>query len=266
MKNCQDSIAKLTKNMPLSDFNNPPADKKTDLFVYSEEYRKIYNDYKFQEQLRNAQEIFKATGSIEEVNKFCRSVRMAEQAQNLLKQSKINKRFLSCTFDNYKTENNIQLEAHKKAKAYAGNIDKYLENGTNLIICGYGSVGTGKTHLANAIARELMTSSGIPCKVIRVDALIKELKQTFSIKEFVEVEVLIIDDLGKEIGTDWVTEQIDAIVNARYERMKPTIITTENDIDTLEKNYNNKGRAVISRLTQDFFLIKLNGEDYRKKR
>ena len=68
------------------------------------------------------------------------------------------------------------------------------------------------------------------------------------------------------VAGDITKQKIDAIVNARYERMKPTIITTENDIDTLEKNYNNKGRAVISRLTQDFFLIKLNGEDYRKKR
>jgi DNA replication protein DnaC len=66
------------------------------------------------------------------------------------------------------------------------------------------------------------------------------LKETFDISEYIEVEALIIDDLGKEKSTPWVCEQIYAIINARYEKMKPTIITIETDITSLKNNYDEK--------------------------
>ncbi len=72
--------------------------------------------------------------------------------------------------------------------------------------------------------------------------------------------------LGKENGTSWVCEQIYSIINKRYEAMKPTINNNRRTIDDLKKNYGNRGKAIISRLIENFILVKLTGDDYRKKK
>ena len=48
--------------------------------------------------------------------------------------------------------------------------------------------------------------------------------------------------------------------------MKPTVITTEKSMHDMAKNYGDKGKAIISRISEDFYLIRLNGDDYRHKR
>jgi DNA replication protein DnaC len=239
-------------------------DNKVDLFVELESYRNISESGNI-DRIVQADNLYKKTKDIEQVDKLCKAFLLADKAEKLFEQSKINKRFKNATFENFKISNPIQKEAFTKAQSYVDNIEQYLEDGTNLIFAGHGHVGTGKTHLANAIARDLMILKGIPCKFINVVSLIAELKESFSIKEFVDIEILIIDDLGKETGTKWVCEQMYAMLNSRYEQMKPTIITTENDIVTLKNNYDEKGKAIISRFCQDFMLIKLTGDDYRLK-
>lgn len=64
------------------------------------------------------------------------------------------------------------------------------------------------------------------------------------------------------------------IFNERYEAMKPTIITTENGLEQIKNNYVttvngrviDRGKSIVSRLTEDFIYISLTGEDYRQRR
>ena len=46
------------------------------------------------------------------------------------------------------------------------------------------------------------------------------------ISEFINCDVLIIDDLGKEKPSEWVLEKLYYIINERYEHNKPIIVTT----------------------------------------
>ena len=96
--------------------------------------------------------------------------------------------------------------------------------------------------------------------------MIAEIKENFDISSFTDVELLIIDDLGKEKGTEWVCETVYGIINKRYEQMKPTIITTEKPMAAMTSHYEGKGKAILSRISEDFFLIRLNGKDYRQRR
>lgn len=263
MKNCQDSIQALKTKYNMPEVNNYyNLDERKDLSVELPSYRAISDN---QEWRIKAENLYRKTSDIKVVDDLCKSFLLADKATKLLEQSKINKRFIKATFDKFNVNNPIQKDALIKARQYVENIKAHLEQGTNLIFAGYGCVGTGKTHLANAVGKELMTQKGIPCKFINVVSLVAELKETFNIKEYTDIEILVIDDLGKEKGTPWVCEQIYAIINKRYEQMKPTVITTENDIPTLRKNYDEKGKAIISRLCEDFILIKLTGEDHRLK-
>lgn len=225
-------------------------------------YRGIYNNSEYREK---AHQIFEETGGdLKAVNEYCAQMLKKPLVDKLMQQSKINKRFQERTFDVYKPQNDSQLTGKKQALNYADNIGEHLQTGMNLILAGSGCVGTGKTHLACAIAHEVMKKD-VPVKFINVTSMIDDIKKDFSISEYINIDLLIIDDLGKEKNSDWVCEQIYAIVNSRYEQMKPTVITTEGTIEDLKNKYNEKGKAIISRLIQDFIFIKLIGDDYRKK-
>jgi len=66
--------------------------------------------------------------------------------------------------------------------------------------------------------------------------------------------------LGKENSTDWSRQIIYNIINQRYERLKPVIITTNLSVQELNRRV---GEATVSRLLEMCQGIKLNGSDYR---
>ena len=204
---------------------------------------------------------------------FCKQEQQRALAEELKKEAEISKRFQTRTFENFICENPIQKNAFEKAKKYVADFKEHLQTGTGLIIAGQGSVGTGKTHLACAIANDLL-NQGYPIKVINITRMIAAIKEDFKIKPYIDVPALLIDDLGKETGTQWVVETLYTIINERYEAMKPTLITTEDGIEDLKNNYEilingkkkNRGKAITSRLIQDFIYIPLTGEDFRQRR
>ena len=214
------------------------------------------------------------TGDLKAVDDFLWSKYNARIAERYKKQANLSKRFTKRTFETFNIENEMQKSAYDKAFDYAKNIKKHIEDGTNMIFVGKGSVGTGKTHLACAIANNVL-EQGIPVKVINVAVLVDELKEFTSKfkQELKTVKVLLIDDMGKENGTVWLCSEIYGIINARYENELPTIITTEGTLKDLEDNYKveinekivNKGVSMISRLTESCFLSVMVGDDYRKK-
>lgn len=90
------------------------------------------------------------------------------------------------------------------------------------------------------------------------------------ISEFINCNVLIIDDLGKENPSEWVLEKLYYIINERYEYNKPIIITTNFtkdqliDIFTVGKNKSSI-EAIMSRLNEICLTIKIFDNDYRYK-
>lgn len=238
--------------------------EEKDLFVLSEGFRQIYEDSDIRYQ---AEAMFEKNGNLKEVEEFCKKHALAKRAKALLAKSRINKRFSLRTFETFNTYNEITKQAKAAALDYAENIESHIKTGKNLIIAGSNCVGTGKTHLACAVAQKVMTL-GFPAQFINVCSLISEIKtkEKFDVSKFCNIELLIIDDLGKENGTEWVCETIYSIINRRYEQMLPTVITTEKTIETMTEHYGDKGKAILSRMSEDFRFIELKGEDYRKRR
>lgn len=224
--------------------------------------------------LFEAGNLFDSSGDLKAVDEFLRNKHCSILAEKYKKQANLSKRFSKRTFQTFNIENEMQKNAYDKAFNYAKNIKENIENGTNILFIGKGSVGTGKTHLACAIANDVL-EQGIPVKVINIVALVDELKEFTQARkqELKTVKVLLIDDLGKENSTTWLCSEIYGIINARYESELPTIITTEGSLKDLEDNYKveidekiiNKGISMISRLTESCYLAVMNGEDYRKK-
>lgn len=207
--------------------------------------------------------------------------RYAEEAKRfestiryLYMDSMIGERFANRTFENYRINNPEQKKAYERALKYAQNFSQYRKKGKGLFLTG--TPGTGKTHLAAAIANALlknMTSAMFGTAT----TLLGRIRQSYGedsvdsearvLDKLTRVDLLVIDDLGKEYvkrgadGWSWVHEKLYEVINRRYEDYKPIIVTTNLSIEALEKKTD---PAIVSRIIETCSGIKCNWNDYRK--
>lgn len=218
-----------------------------------------------QEELRKAQAI------AEEQEQKRRKI------EAILGRSGIKKRYLSRSFENF-VVNDVNRKAYEIAKSYVDNWQENKDKGEGLYF--EGTCGTGKTHLAVAIAMKLI-NQGVPviCKT-SID-LLASIKQSYErdstvneedvIEAYNTVDLLVIDDLGKERATEWSVPILYRIINDRYENMLPTVITTNYNTDDLidklnASNDNEKAEAIISRFKGSASCVTMAWEDYRRMR
>lgn len=114
-----------------------------------------------------------------------------------------------------------------------------------------GGYGTGKTHLAAAIANWRLDHHE-PVLFVTVPDLLDHLRVTYGpasevayderFEQFRSVPVLILDDLGAESPTPWAQEKLYQLFNDRYVTRLPTVVTTNVDPETFDPR-------ILSRLT-----------------
>jgi DNA replication protein DnaC len=153
-------------------------------------------------------------------------------------------------------------------KRFVRDIDGNLDAGRGLWF--YGSVGTGKTTLAMIVSRAAL-DAGRSVAIYSLPRLLAEIRATFesdsegSYVDFLDrlaaVDLLHVDDVGAERTSDWVLEQLYAIVNARYEEERSVIITTNLERDELVEQIRER---TVSRLEEMCTLVPLYGEDARR--
>lgn len=187
---------------------------------------------------------------------------LKSNAEYLRKQSNLGKRFITRTFDNFDVSQNSR--AYEICKRYVDN-KVYDSEKCGLIICG--EYGTGKTHLAASIANE-MINRGIPVLFDTYGGHLEKLKAEFNgnstpryLNLMRNVDMLILDDVGKEKQTEWSESMMFDIINHRYENMKPTIITSNFSSRELERYF---GEACYSRLREVCSAFVTQGDDYRQ--
>ena len=164
-----------------------------------------------------------------------------------------------------------------------------------------GSVGVGKTHLAIAVLRELIEKKGVACLFYESGSLLKTIQDSYNpvsqtsemrvLAPVYQAEVLVLDELGATVPTNWVRDTLYQIINTRYNNKKLTIFTTNyldepraaaeeapdspdpkrrrtfaadriQEMTTLEERM---GTPLRSRLYEMCKKVKIEGEDYRKR-
>ena len=158
--------------------------------------------------------------------------RKSRRIDELLGNSGIPKRFQGKTLDNYKS--NIQ-----KQKEIINNIKKFLnefetpQGHSGRCLTMIGKAGTGKTHLACAVASQVIKKYGGTARfssVSEINRLVRESKsynakhsETEVIEAFGNYDLLIVDEVGIQSGTDAESRALFDVINARYQNMNPTI-------------------------------------------
>ena len=154
------------------------------------------------------------------------------------------------------------------ARRYVANFDAMRSQGTGLLLCG--SVGTGKSFLAAAIANELI-NQGTPCLMTNFSRIISRVSEKFGgdqkyLDDLNRFDLLIIDDLGSERDTEFTWEKVMNVVDARYRAGLPLIITTNLTLKDLADPSDIRRQRVFSRLKEMCVFIEVNGADRRNKK
>lgn len=78
--------------------------------------------------------------------------------------------------------------------------------------------------------------------------------------DFLNVRILVIDDLGKEYGSKYDDTSFDEILRSRYDKALPTIVTTNVMLENWEAKY---GEAMGSFAHEAFVRVPIHGSDLR---
>ena len=127
------------------------------------------------------------------------------------------------------------LRTREIAVAYAQNPEGWL-----VIV---GPAGSGKTHMAAAIANECM-DRGQAVSFIGVADLLDHLRATYAPSSEVpydelfdqvrNVPILVLDDLGLQSSTPWAQEKLSQLLGHRSNARAPTVITTDLPLEKLD--------------------------------
>lgn len=138
-------------------------------------------------------------------------------------------------------------------KSYVENWEQAKAEKIGLLFSG--SVGTGKTFYAVAIANALIDKQ-VSVRVTSITELISEM-QTFDadnrqkvIDNLNRVQLLVLDDVGSERDTSYGLEQAFLIVDGRYNSGLPTIATTNCTLSELRNPTNIAYKRIYDRVLE----------------
>jgi DNA replication protein DnaC len=219
----------------------------------------------------------------------CACRRAGRGEDDALAACRIPPRYEHCTLASFEVgPGNPSLRAAlSRAMGYCGGYP-HLGPDEGLGLLFTGGNGVGKTHLAVAVLRELVTAKGVQGQFWDFHELIREIRNSYDpetrttelqvLQPVVETGILVLDDLGAWRMTDWMNDTLFYVLNSRYIAKRATIITTNfQDVNRekalaadplVRKEFlvERIGQRLRSRLMEMCLVVPMDGTDWRQVR
>ncbi|WP_280042001.1 ATP-binding protein [Pseudomonas sp. Hg5Tf] len=149
----------------------------------------------------------------------------------------IPRRFQGKTFSNYRAETETQQRNLSRCREYAEQFARHRDDGRCIVMTG--TPGTGKTHLAAAIAAHVAMYTSMTAVYRTVSSLLQFVKGSYGEKatyteaqafaSLVEPDLLILDEVGATKPSEYELATLFNVINGRYEDQRPTIVISNLD-------------------------------------
>ena len=149
-----------------------------------------------------------------------------------------------------------------------------LADGGGIYLCGV--QGAGKTWMACRIAKGWLYRGLGDARFVSSVSLLTEIGSTYGgngseemvLSKYAKCDLLVVDDLGKEVPSKWSMSKLFEIFDSRYANNRPTIVTTQFDTGTLAKRMSKSGdpetaMAIVSRFREKYKGVNLGNVDRR---
>jgi len=201
----------------------------------------------------------------------CPACLAERKSQQMMQSAAISRRHQNCSFETFVAQSPEQKAVFDVCLEYAQTFAKRaFLTGACMILSG--NPGTGKNHLATAIARMVM-DSGFSVMQTTAHEVIMRIRETWGktsvaserevVRIFGQADLLILDEVGKQFGGKGDEVHLFEVVNQRYLEMKPTIVLSNETKEGIEDYL---GTAAFDRLCENGVLLQMNWPGYRRGR
>ena len=180
-------------------------------------------------------------------------------------------RFRDRTFASYAPDSKGSKTALSVCRRYAQDFAAQSAQGRSLVLTG--GPGTGKTHLACAVGNQVIEQDLAAVRFVTVSEMLRCIKETYRkdattsesdvIAGFVGCDLLIVDEIGVQVGSEHEKLLLFEVLNGRYQNLAPTILISNLSADELEKFL---GHRVMDRYRECGVVLAFDWESYRGRR
>jgi len=180
----------------------------------------------------------------------------------------IPRRLAEKTFEHYRPQTNAAGRHVEVCQGFAENWVATAGQGANLVLCG--KPGTGKTHLAAVICRQVAAENNAQPIYSTASQMLRYIRAAYSpnapyseaqaMDRFIDADLLVIDEIGAKLPSEHDRSMLFEIVDERYQLRSPTIIISNLTVDEISKQTDAR---MVDRLSENGSLLIFDWESYR---